>query len=245
MKKIVIPLVLMLALSLTGCSSSDSPKENETKGTEQRQETTTTAATTDVAESTETTESTIKESENMSGNNLRAFPGSNKVADVKMGACIDGKQTPLCSVKIPTNYGISTLYMNEAGEEESIIHIQGVIVSDALANGSFEKISQVPSRADLTAPGDVDNNYSFIIADSKAVSIESEKEYSPDGIDITTKDGKKAYICSTSDQYDFVLIYELNDDWTLVIENGGQLKDELSLEEAGREFANLITPLDN
>lgn len=169
------------------------------------------------------------------------YTGADAVTDVAMGTCIEGKQTRLCTIKVPTNYIIASLYMDENGERHTMPETDGKIVSDVIANGGLAGHSEVPDTIVLGAQGNIDNSFTFAITDSETISVESEEEFAPGGIEAETADGQKAYIYETSGQFDIVMVYELNKDWTLMVGNTGGLKDSFSLEEIGRGLYSIVS----
>lgn len=244
MKKKLLMVTFCLMVALTACSNKKAeesqPAETETTETQEEEET-----------KPEEEESVPDEqggnAEGAAGekNETSVYVGADLVADVAMGSCIDGKQTALCTVKIPTNYIIASLYLDENGERQSMAETDGKLVSEVAAgDGSLANSTEVPDTVVLTAQGSVDNKYTFAIVDSETISIESEKEYAPGGIDVNTGNGHDAYVYAANGQFDVVLVYEINEDWTLLIQNSGQLKDEMSIEEIGQEFYKVVTPVE-
>lgn len=246
MKKKLLMVTLCILVALTACSNKkaeeeNQPAESETTETQEEEETETQPEEEESVpeEHGGNAESTVGEK-----NETSVYPGADLVTDVAMGSCIDGKQTALCTVKIPTNYIFGSLYLDENGESQSMKETDGRLVSEVVASdGSVVKRTEVPDTVVLTAQGSADNSYTLVIVDSETISVESEKEYAPGGIDLNTGSGHDAYIHAATGQFDVVFVYEINEDWSLLIQNSGQLKDELSIEEIGQEFYKVVTPV--
>lgn len=246
MKKKLLMVTLCILVALTACSNKktdeeNQPAESETTETQEEKETETQPEEEESVpeEQGGKAEGTVGEK-----NDTSVYPEADLVTDVAMGSCIDGKQTALCTVKIPTNYIFGSLYLDENGERQAMKETDGKLVTEVIASdGSIANRAEVPDTLVLSAQGSVDNKYTFAIVDSKTISVESEKEYAPGGIDVNTGNGHDAYVHVATGQFDVVFVYEINEDWSLLIQNSGQLKDELSIEEIGQEFYKVVTPV--
>ena len=242
MKKALVMLVLFLAFGLAGCSTKNT--DDSTSNQETQVETTESSeGDTAKEDNGDNTTSSVAEEVETSNNDTAVYVNSAKVADVNMGACVNGEQTVLCAVKLPADYYMTSLYMDEYGQSNTMLETNGKLLEEVAKDGALENCEQVPATVVMTAQGDANNSYTFAIVDSSTISVESEKDYAPGGIDVNAGSGHDAYAYTTSGQFDVVLVYEINDEWTLLIENSGQLKDTMSLEEIGQEFYNLVTPI--
>lgn len=174
-------------------------------------------------------------------NNIGAYVNVESLVDVKMGIFEDGKQKALCTVKIPTNYIVSSLYMDQNGEHQTMSSTNANIVSNVIKNGGFDNPNEIPDTIVLDGEG---GNYSFAIGKSDIVSVQSEKEYAPGGIDIVSNSIHKAYIHkSVKGTFDYVFVYDINDKWSLVLQYKGDLMDKISLQKFGQELYKLITTI--
>lgn len=242
MKKKFVILMLCLAVCLAGCTGK-SKDESSSKQEAQTEETeTSNTEDTNVDKDDNKTQNTAGKVKT-SDNDTAVYINSDRVADVNMGACVNGEQKVLCAVKLPANYYMTSLYMDEYGQSNTMLETNGKLLEDVVKEDALENCAQVPVTVVMTAQGDANNSYTFAIVDSATISVESEKDYAPGGIDVNTSGDHDAYAYTTSGQFDVVLVYEINDEWTLLIENSGQLKDTMSLEEIGQEFYRLVTPI--
>ncbi len=247
MKKKLLMVTLCMLVVLTACSNKKAEEESqptETEATETQEE--------EETETQQEEEESVpkKQDDNVESaagekNETSVYAGADLVTDVVMGSCIDGKQTALCTVKIPTNYIFASLYLDENGERQAMKETDGKLVTEVIASdGSIANSAEVPDTLVLSAQGSVDNKYTFAIVDSKTISVESEKEYAPGGIDVNTGNGHDAYVHVDTGRFDVVFVYEINEHWSLLIQNSGQIKDELSIEEIGQEFYKVVTPVE-
>lgn len=229
-----------MMLGITGCSGS---KKSET----------TVKSETNIETNQELDENTEKVDEkkrdttgedNVDKNSTNVYPGANSVVDIAMGTYDEGMQTSVCTVKMPENYIITSSYTDENGKNKTMTETNGRTVSEVIENGELKESSNVPSVVVLVAQGNVNNSFLISVLDAGEYSVQSEKEYEPDGVEVNITEGHSAYIYNTKGQYDTVCVYQISDRWTLAIQNKGQLKDQMSLEEFGKEMCELITPIE-
>ena len=181
--------------------------------------------------------------ENVSSGYADVYIGADSVSDVTMGTFTGGAQTPLCKVSMPDSYYMASLYTDEAGQSKTMLETNGKLVSEIAESGVLETCPYVPTTVVITAQGNADDSYTFTVVDTESISIASEKEYAPGGIEIDPGSEHEAYVYSTSGQFDVVMAYRINEDWTLLIENSGELKDRMTLDEIGKAFYGLVTPI--
>ena len=242
----VILALCLASIVMAGCGKNVE-KTEETKPVETQAETQSPAeekAEPEVREEEKTAEAEEKKEENMQ-DAAGVYMTSAKLADIPIGAYVDGEQKVLCSVKMPENYVIASLYMDESGvADKEMTETNGRVISAVIEDKSLESSENVPSTVIITSAENTMNTYTFGIVQSSRVSLETEKEFAPDGIDIAVGTDHDAYAYSTSGHFNMVLVYEINDDWTLLVENSGELKDKMSLEDFGKEFYGLVSPVE-
>lgn len=242
MKKAFLIMIMCVAVLFAGCTDKknhveeNNDKPNSEISTESNNEKET--------EKSQADQSEVSNPVNVSENDTNVYVGSEFLADVTMGTCIDGNQSALCTIKMPTGYFIASLYRDEYGQGHTMLETNGELLSEVISAGSLDSCSEIPDTVVMNAPGDANNSYTFAVIDTGTVSVDSEKEYAPGGIEIQSDSAHKGYVYSTSGQADIVMVYQINKDWTLMIQNSGQLKDEMPLEQIGQEFYQLVTPVE-
>lgn len=239
MKRRLVMAMLCATMVFAGCSGSESETEKtENSSTE-----------TDIQEPVDEKkedEDVSAESGNVSTteNTYGVYIGAESVTEMEMGVNENGEQEVLCRIKLPTNCFLSSLNMNENGEEETMLETNGNLLSDILELGHYQKSGKIPSTIMMTIQGKADCSYTLSIFDSEEYSVAWEKDFTPDGIDIGAGSDHEAYVCyDATEQFDLVFAYQISEDWTLLVRNSGDVKDQMSLEEFGQEMYQLITPL--
>lgn len=223
-KKLLL-MILCTFVTFTGCSTAADTYGNQSASPQEIVQ----------------TESGQDMEEQITKNNTAVYAGAENIAKMEMGACVDGEQTKLCEVKMPTNYLMASLYMDEAGQNQAMPETNGKILGDVIESNVLESCQEIPAAIALAAQGGIENTYKFTIVDADTVSVESEKQYAPEGLLIAEGSGYPAYIYKSSGLFDVVFVYQLCKDWTLMIENSGCLKDE-DIELLGDEFYYLVIP---
>ena len=180
---------------------------------------------------------------NVSSGYADVYIGADSVSDITMGTFTGSAQEPLCNVKMPNSYYMASLYTDETGQSQTMLETNGKLISEIAESGVLGTCPYVPTTVVITAQGNADDSYTFTIVDTGTISVASEKEYAPGGIEIDPGSEHEAYVYSTSGQFDVVMAYRLNENWTLLIENGGELKDKMTLDEIGQAFYELVTPV--
>lgn len=180
---------------------------------------------------------------NLDKNSLKVYPGSESTAEVPMGTCIDGKQTELCSVKLPGEYAVSATYTDENGNQTRMAEMDHTFLSNAITNTSYKNSTVLPSTIVVGSPGEINNDCTFMLMHSDMGTLDQMKEAVPGGKDINANSDHPAYIGAMEGAYDLAFAYKFNDDWMLVIYNIGDLADSMSLNEIGEAFYDLVTPL--
>lgn len=171
------------------------------------------------------------------------YPESGGLSEITMGTYTEGKQTALCRVKLPLSYFMASGYTDEYGNENTMLETNGSLVSDIAAEGRLDELDVFSTTVVLHPQGEIQNEYTFAIVSADTFNLNTEQEYAPDGI-LFGDPGHQAYIYETSGQFDIVMLYELSEDWSLFIENTGDLKDSLALEAVGQEWYSLVTPIE-
>lgn len=240
MKKYMVMVLFCMTMICTGCSESKQDVGKQEKSREKivNEEQTDIEIDTTDENSSEKSGNVVTEK-----NQYSVYIDAEEVAEMEMGVNENGQQKVLCTIKLPMNYFTAASYMTETGEETSMQEINGNLLMDILDLGTYEKSGKISSTIVLTASGEVDNSYTITIVDAERISVESEKDYAPDGIEISSGEGHDAYAYARTGQFDLVLAYQLNENWTLLVENSGEVKDHISLEEFGKEIYQLITPI--
>ena len=244
MKRRIVIAMLCVMMGLVGCSGSkesDNTAKDETvvdKGEDSNKNT-------EKADEDKSDKSDESSKNNAENNTSKAYPGSDSVVDITMGANENGNQVALYNIKVPTSYYMASLYMDEKGNVRTMLETNGKLVSQIIEAGGLDNLEELCNSISLDAPGGTSNTYSISVLPVEDYSVEYEKDLTPGGLDIETKDGHTVYVCyDSSEQSDFVFAYQINDKWTLLIQNKGQLKDQMSLEEFGQEMCQLITPIE-
>lgn len=245
-KGIIWVSVLLALLMMFGCGKDQGKKAPETEQSTDEKEDTAVHSAETASTSQETQESAGQTDSNESilteNNTSRVYPGADKLAQISMGAYSDGGQKALCRIKMPDNYYISSLSMDETGQANNeMLETNGRLLSDVVSDNSLKASPVLPATVILTSQGKVLNTFTYVIAQSSMFNVKTAKEFASDGEDISSGQGHDAYIYNTSGTYDLAMVYEINSDWTLLIGNSGELKEELSLEEIGQELYDLIT----
>lgn len=238
MKKSIVMLLLCMTMLCTGCSENkqiEGKKEESSVETENQVESDTVEKEADTSEK--------QENVYTEKNKYGVYIGAEEVTELEMGITENGEQKVLCTIKLPMNCFLSSLCMNETGEEETMLETNGNLLADTLALGEYQKSGKIPSTIMMGIEGGVDNTYTITIVDAERISVESEKEYAPGGIEIGRGEGHDAYAYERTGQFDLVLAYRLNENWTLLVQNSGEVKDHMSVEEFGQEMYQLIMPM--
>lgn len=171
------------------------------------------------------------------------YPKADGFTDVPMGPTTDSGTPHMLTLQIPTNYIVVAGTRDEEGDGENINGADGVVVSTVVENGGFEEDGKIPTQVVLTAQGNTDAFYVLTIYPSTKFSIESEKSYEPNGVEITTDPAHPAYAydMAAGGDYDRSLAYEISADWTLLVSYRGDV-DGSSVEEWANAFYNTIEP---
>ena len=72
------------------------------------------------------------------------------------------------------------------------------------------------------------------------LSIKGVKDMYPEGKDVTTEGGLPGYLRYSNDNKSAVLVVELNDKWTLGIQNSGKNVSEMSIDNLASTLVELI-----
>ncbi|MBQ6392439.1 MAG: hypothetical protein IJH60_02920 [Eubacterium sp.] len=241
MKNRILVLILCVALLLAGCSGKKDSKEKAGEG--QTAETTTEASQEMDTQPQQTEEDKAEGTAKTSDNDTGVYLTSDKVVDVSMGCNENGNQKELCKIKMPSDYFVTSNYMEDTGSQSLMLETDGRVLSDVIESGDLEKAPYFPCFVTIHAEGATES-FVFEIKKSGDISVESEKDFEPNGVDLGKGSDHEAYIYSVSDDnVDLVMVYEINDDWSLMILNDGDLKDKMPLDQIGQKFYNLITPL--
>lgn len=215
-------LMLMSALTLAGCGTNGSSADTSTKVTVDN-------GTPAEKYKVETSEGTVN-----------AYPGSSKYATIKMGVYEDGKQTELCKVKVAYDYYMSSTGMNNTGKNTQMEETAGRTVEDIVKNNALGKAEVYPATINLASAGQNENNLTFTIMKHDDLNIQGVKDMYPEGKDVSTESGLSGYLRYSKDNKSAVLVVELNDKWTLGIQNSGKNVSEMSIDNLANALAELI-----
>lgn len=171
---------------------------------------------------------------------VNAYPGSSKYATVKMGVYEDGKQTELCRVKVAYDYYMSSTGMNDTGKNTQMEETAGRTVENIVKNNALGKAEVYPATINLASMGQNENNLTFTIMKHDDLSIKGVKDMYPEGKDVTTEGGLPGYLRYSNDNKSAVLVVELNDKWTLGIQNSGKNVSEMSIDNLASTLVELI-----
>ena len=241
-RTITMLLVLTLALALAACGNKEA--EEKTEDASASEMVTEEAASTDKTEAEEVKEETSSKGsyEGFRKNDTRVYKDAEEVVDVTMGVVENGSKLPLITIVVPTNYGMSTMYMDENGKEKMPSGIPNFLdeAFELDAWGDY-----MPSRIGLTSTAQ-DNHHVFISTfGTDVTSLDDMKERFPDGFTINEGSAHEAYFCDMpgDEKAKDTLVYKLSDNWTLLVQSDTVAKTGLSREEVANEFYSLITPL--
>ena len=262
MKKILsVLLILTLISTITACGSKETDKLKEEPKTEEVTETE------DEREEESPEEEAVsqpineehssendEEKENNSNsevsesvfekNNSKVYPNVDEVVDIKMGVVEDGKKVPLFTIKVPTNWGCGSMYMDENGSVSTSSDMPGFL-GEAVETGYMN--DYLPKTLAFTASG-VKLHMVIDIYTKEESTVEMTKDFSPNGFDINEGDKHEAYIFdlenAANEDYKTNFAYKINDNWTLMIRCDTPAATGLSLQEVANEFYSLITPID-
>lgn len=215
-------LMLMSALTLAGCGTNGSSADTSTKVT--------------VDNGTPAEKYRVETSEGT----VNAYPGSSKYATIKMGVYEDGKQTELCKVKVAYDYYMSSTGMNNTGKNTQMEETAGRTVEDIVKNNVLGKAEVYPATINLASAGQNENNLTFTIMKHDDLNVQGVKDMYPEGKDVSTESGLSGYLRYSKDNKSAVLVVELNDKWTLGIQNSGKNVSEMSIDNLANALAELI-----
>ena len=214
--------MLVSALTLAGCGTNGSSADTSTKVTVDN-------GTPAKKYKVETSEGTVN-----------AYPGSSKYATIKMGVYEDGKQTELYKVKVAYDYYMSSTGMNDTGKNTQMEETAGRTVEDIVKNNALGKAEVYPATINLASTGQNENNLTFTIMKHDDLNIQGVKDMYPEGKDVTTESGLSGYLRYSKDNKSAVLVVELNNKWTLGIQNSGKNVSEMSIDNLASTLAELI-----
>lgn len=215
-------LMLVSALALAGCGTNSSSADTSTKVT--------------VDNGTPAEKYKIETSEGT----VNAYPGSSKYATIKMGVYEDGTQTELCKVKVAYDYYMSSTGMNDTGKNTQMEETAGRPVENIVKNNVLGKAKVYPATINLASTGQNENNLTFTIMKHDDLNIQGVKDMYPEGKDVTTESGLSGYLRYSNDNKSAVLVVELNDKWTLGIQNSGKNVSEMSIDNLANTLVELI-----
>lgn len=234
MKKLALIILMSVVMSLCACSNKGTDDNNtkEDPKTEISSE-----VTEDKENANESTDESSQSDTKNEGeeNNTKVYIGDS-VVDIAMGSENGASSTKLCDVKMGANYLISGKCINELGEKEQI----GASVSPQVSEVSLE--DSFVAEAVVRAQGDVNDEYIFMISPSTQYNVDMVKEKIPNGVEVNYDGNHQAYITDEG-RFDALFIYALNNDWVLVVEYTGDLTKNMNLDELGKEFYQLVTPV--
>ena len=113
-------------------------------------------------------------------------------------------------------------------------------VEDIVKNNALGKAEVYPATINLASTGQNENNLTFTIMKHDDLNIQGVKDMYPEGKDVTTESGLSGYLRYSKDNKSAVLVVELNDKWTLGIQNSGKNVSEMSIDNLASALAELI-----
>ena len=231
-KRVIILLIVALMFSLAACGSKETDKPKEEAAAEEEAETAEEVE--ENAEEAESSNTAFKK------NDTKLYPGAEEIGDVPMGVVESGATKQYCTITIPTNYGYTTMNMDESGNEDLTPDIPDYL-NEAYELGYMEGF--IARRVGVAGEG---LSLDAHIVSSEKGTIARGKGIYPSGKDVS-HGTRAAYISefdnelpNRTEKY-VVYIIDLSDDWTLFVQYGGKEELDLSLEEYADEFSKIIT----
>ena len=137
-------------------------------------------------------------------------------------------------------FTISSTGMNDTGKNTQMEETAGRTVEDIVKNNVLGKAEVYPATINLASAGQNENNLTFTIMKHDDLNIQDIRDMYPEGKDVTTESGLSGYLRYSNDSKSAVLVVELNDKWTLGIQNSGKNVSEMSIDNLTTALTELI-----
>lgn len=227
----IVAVAVSLAVSIIGCGGKEKRGIDpiETAGAEN---------VTDTAASAEVKEQKKNPDEALGG----VYLNGGSIAEIKMGICYEGVQTNFCTVKMPTEYNFSAIYIDENGQENSVPGTGSSFLQEAMNKGVIEESENAFSYIYLLSYAEDCSALSFRITTPDLKTMDELKAYAPGGVEFGT-DEHPAYYYVDPDEYagtDLSVGYQINDSILLSMTYQGPLAEELGLEQLAQNMYDLV-----
>ena len=233
MKKRWRLVFLVLALGMSGCA-------NKNKESDVRAESVVEAA--QVCTSQDVSAKETKKTEEEDGNTSKSKDHTtdefdeNSVIEVAMGPSAGASSSALCKVKIPASYYIAGEETDSAGNTKAI----GAAVVPQV--GTLDLGDRFFTKACVRSEGTVNGTYDFEIYPTSEYTVEDVETSMPNGIEIEHDSFHPAYITDAG-RYEALFVYALDENWVLAIGYDGDLTEQMSLNDLGKKFYEMIVSL--
>ncbi|MBS6194842.1 MAG: hypothetical protein KH828_04610 [Clostridiales bacterium] len=243
-KKMVMLLLAGMVLCTAGCKEKETTEEpfqtveQETEENSGEEAVTPEAETPTPEAETEEAGQEVAAAEDSTG----IFPESGGVLEVPMGIVINGTVTTGCTVKLPANYLISGMGIDNTGAENDTL-----LYGDSLSS-YWEKgiLKEANVSSAMTIQGDT-TLICEIYSVAEAGNLEGQKEYAPEGVEVGTElvpgYGYLNPVELEANQTQFSTIVQLNDELIVYLGYGGPLIEELGVQGLSEKLYELVTPL--
>lgn len=230
-KKFFMAFMMVAAISLAGCGKKTTATEVQT-----------TPKPTETAEVTEEPEQEETPAEEVTAqiDDTGVYYGSTGITELNVG-----RDTTMCTVKVPLNYIMAgAIYLND-GEEKTV---KGLGATVTVEEGmSQSELPNITATAFSITSLDVDPTIVEVLTyDTAEVgSYEDLKQMFADGKDIGTEEMPvwmyDAPETSHDPNADFVILIPISDGAVMTIYYQGPLTDEIGKEAAAQKVSNLVT----
>lgn len=177
-----------------------------------------------------------------SGTLAGVYVNGGSLADIQMGTYLDGAQTNLCTVKMPTAYLFDAGYTDEEGTLLSILDTNRDL-DKVLEDGILEQSEEAVSSATVRLFGEKESLVGFDVTTEERFSVAGAKEYAPNGVEFGTEE-HPAYYYVDEDEYvtaDVSIVYDIKDGVYMSMSYEGPLAEELGVEQVAKNMYDLIT----
>lgn len=230
-KKFFMAFMMVAAISLAGCGKKTTATEAQTTP-----EPTEAAVVTEEPEQEETPAEEVTAQTDDTG----VYYGSTGITELNVG-----RDTTMCTVKVPLNYIMAgAIYLND-GEEKTV---KGLGATVTVEEGmSQSELPNITATAFTITSLDVDPTIVEVLTyDTAEVgSYEDLKQMFTDGKDIGTEEMPvwmyDAPETSHDPNADFVILIPISDGAVMTIYYQGPLTDEIGKEAAAQRVSNLVT----
>lgn len=233
-KKFFMAFMMIAAISLAGCGKKTTTTEGQATP-----EPTEAAAVSPEAE-TMPEEETVPEEVTAQTDDTGVYYGSNGVTELNVG-----RNTPLCTIKVPLNYILGGASYLQDGSEVSVKDLGATVtMEEGMQQGELPNV--VTSSFSITSRDAQPTVIEALTYDTSEVgSYEELKEMFSDGKDVGTEDAPAwmydAPETSHDPNADFVVMMPLSDSAVLTIYYQGPLTTEEGKEAAAQKVSNLVT----